>query len=83
MRRTFTVLLGLRDRPQLHAPDSDPFRALSVWAKSNRASLFMRVKSWEIIADNLSKNGWSYGCVSKIVLTIWPDFSRLGVAKRI
>lgn len=34
MRRKFTVLLGLRDRPQLHAPDSDPFRALAVWAKS-------------------------------------------------
>jgi hypothetical protein len=25
----------------------------------NRASFFVRVKSWEIIADNLSKAGWS------------------------
>ena len=31
---TFTVLLGLRDRPQLDTLDSDPFRALLVWAKS-------------------------------------------------
>ena len=32
------------------------------------------VKSWEIIADNLSKAGWSWGCVSAIdsaVRTIW------------
>jgi hypothetical protein len=25
-----------------------------------------RVKYWEIIADNLSKAGWSWGCVSAI-----------------
>jgi hypothetical protein len=25
-----------------------------------------RVKNWEIIADNLSKAGWSWGCVSAI-----------------
>jgi len=24
----------------------------------NRASFFVRVKDWEIIADNLSKTGW-------------------------
>jgi hypothetical protein len=24
------------------------------------------VKNWEIIADNLSKAGWSWGCVSAI-----------------
>ena len=32
------------------------------------------VKDWEIIADNLSKAGWSWGCVSAIDLhgrTIW------------
>jgi hypothetical protein len=27
-------LLGLRDRPQLRAPDSDPFQVLPVWARS-------------------------------------------------
>jgi hypothetical protein len=25
-----------------------------------------RVKNWEIIADNLSKAGWSWGCVSTV-----------------
>ncbi len=25
-----------------------------------------RVQYWEIIADNLSKAGWSWGCVSAI-----------------
>jgi hypothetical protein len=25
-----------------------------------------RVKSWEIIADNLSKAGWSWGCLSAV-----------------
>ena len=32
------------------------------------------VKAWEIIADNLSKAGWSWGCVSAIDRerrTIW------------
>jgi len=24
------------------------------------------VKYWEIIADNLSKTGWSWGCVSAL-----------------
>ena len=32
------------------------------------------MKSWEIIADNLSKAGWSWGCVSAVDSegrTIW------------
>jgi hypothetical protein len=32
------------------------------------------VKDWEIIADNLSKAGWSWGCVSALDAngrTIW------------
>jgi hypothetical protein len=32
------------------------------------------VNNWEIIADNLSKAGWSWGCVSALDLegrTIW------------
>jgi hypothetical protein len=40
----------------------------------NRASLFLHVKSWEIIADNLSKAGWSWGCLSAVDSqgrTIW------------
>jgi hypothetical protein len=34
----------------------------------------VRVKNWEIIADNLKKNGWSWACVSAIdskERTIW------------
>src|SRR6266576_482337 len=34
----------------------------------------LRVKCWEIIADNLSKAGWSWGCVSALDVqgrTIW------------
>jgi hypothetical protein len=34
----------------------------------------LRVKYWEIVADNLSKGGWSWGCVSAVDTqgrTIW------------
>jgi hypothetical protein len=33
-----------------------------------------RLKHWEIIAGNLSKTGWNWGCVSAVdaeVRTIW------------
>ena len=30
----------------------------------DKLSDIVRVKYWEIIADNLSKAGWSWGCVS-------------------
>ena len=33
-----------------------------------------KMKYWEIIADNLSKDGWSWGCVSAVDSdggTIW------------
>jgi hypothetical protein len=36
--------------------------------------VLLRVKSWGIIADNLSKAGWSWGCVSAVDSngrTIW------------
>jgi hypothetical protein len=35
---------------------------------------FVGVKDWEIIADNLSETGWSWGCVSALDShgqTIW------------
>jgi len=38
------------------------------------ATLDGKMKYWEIIADNLSKAGWSWGCVSAIDSngrTIW------------
>jgi hypothetical protein len=43
-----------------------------VWsAKKDRIH---RVKYWEIIADNLKRAGWSWGCVSAVTSegqTIW------------
>jgi hypothetical protein len=43
------------------------------------------VKYWEIIADNLSKAGWSWGCVSAIAFngrTIWIADAHRGDGKR-
>jgi hypothetical protein len=39
-----------------------------------KRSRIQRVKYWEIIADNLSKAGWSWGCLSAVDRdgrTIW------------
>jgi hypothetical protein len=35
-------------------------------SEQGRAQFQPRMKSWEIIADNLSKAGWSWGCVSAV-----------------
>jgi hypothetical protein len=46
--------------------------AYALWRAKEAQSA--RVKSWEIIADNLSKAGWSWGCVSAVGRegrTIW------------
>jgi len=43
------------------------------------------VKQWEIIADNLSKAGWSWGCVSALDRegrTIWITDAHRGEGKR-
>jgi hypothetical protein len=43
------------------------------------------MKSWEIIAENLSKAGWSWGCVSAIDAngrTIWIADAHRGDGKR-
>jgi hypothetical protein len=43
------------------------------------------MKYWEIIADNLSKRGWSWGCVSAIACngrTIWIADAHRGDGKR-
>jgi len=43
------------------------------------------MKHWEIIADNLSKCGWSWGCVSAVDLngrTIWIAGAHRGDGKR-
>ena len=45
----------------------------------------LRVKSWEIIADNLSKAGWSLGWVSAVDSngrTIWIADAHRGDGKR-
>jgi hypothetical protein len=45
----------------------------------------VRVKSWEIIADNLSKAEWSWGCVSALDSngrTIWIAYAHRGDGKR-
>jgi hypothetical protein len=45
---------------------------IAVWRAKDAQST--RVKYWEIIADDLSKAGWSLGCVSAIDSngrTIW------------
>jgi hypothetical protein len=43
------------------------------------------VKFWEIVADNLKKGGWSWGCVSAIDpngRTIWIADAHRGDGKR-
>jgi hypothetical protein len=43
------------------------------------------VKSWEIIADNLNKAGWSWGCVSALDRegrTIWVADAHRGDGQR-
>ena len=45
----------------------------------------MELKYWEIIADNLSKAGWSWGCVSAVDLngqTIFVVDAHRGDGKR-
>jgi hypothetical protein len=41
-------------------------RSARILRKSDRFLSFHRVKYWEIIADNLSKSGWSWGCVATV-----------------
>ena len=43
------------------------------------------MKNWEVIADNLSKAGWSWGCVSTVDSqgrTIWIADAHQGDEKR-
>jgi hypothetical protein len=46
----------------------------SFWRLESKRATIRRVKYWEIIADHLSKAGWSYGCVAAVDCegrTIW------------
>ena len=50
-----------------------------------RSNVRVFVKYWELIADNLSKAGWSWGCVSAIDSsgrTIWIADAHRGDGKR-
>jgi hypothetical protein len=50
------------------------------------ATLNRTIKYWEIIADNFSKSGWSWGCVSAIDSsgrTIWIADAPRGDGKRL
>jgi hypothetical protein len=52
--------------------------------KSKKGTIH-RVKYWEIIADNLSKAGWSWGCVAAVDAegrTIWIADAHRGDGKR-
>src|SRR5262249_50864093 len=44
----------------------DVMRAKNRCGRSAKAGKLRRMKHWEIIADNLSKAGWSWGCVSAL-----------------
>jgi hypothetical protein len=51
----------------------------------SRASLFVRVKHWKIIADNLHKAGWRLGWVSAVDCegrTIWIVDAHRGDGRR-
>jgi hypothetical protein len=37
---------------------------VQAWLGRVRNKAFIGVKHWEIMADNLSRAGWSWGCVS-------------------
>jgi len=56
---------------RLIAPRSYHF-VVAVWRTKEAQSV--KARHWEIIADNLSKAGWSWGCISAIDCngrTIW------------
>jgi hypothetical protein len=42
-----------------------PHCKLALWLQTD-FDIIGRVKYWEIIADNLSKAGWSWGCVATV-----------------
>jgi hypothetical protein len=61
---------NLEPRPR-HCPF---YISLSLPCVEQKRQIQPPVKYWEIIADNLSKAGWSWGCVSAIDFngrTIW------------
>src|SRR6059058_694244 len=69
-------------------PNYPAFRKRNSMAVSpyvSRTRAHTRVKYWEIIADNLSRAGWSWGCVSAVDSegrTIWIADAHRGDGKR-
>src|ERR1700757_246901 len=64
----------------LHSGPVQYHFVVAVWRAKKRES--GRVKYWEIIADNLSKAGWSWGCVSAVDSqgrTIWIGDAHRGI----
>jgi hypothetical protein len=56
---------------------------VAVW--SEKEAEWRHVKYWETIADNLSKAGWNWGCVSALDAngrTIWIADAHRGDGKR-
>jgi hypothetical protein len=56
---------------------------IAVWRAKEAESA--RVKYWEIIADNLSKAGWSWGCIAAVDSegrTIWIVDAHRDTGKR-
>ena len=63
--------------------DTQPEKIIVLW--SAKVAESARVKSWEVIADNLSKAGWSWGCGSALDCngrTMWIADARRGDGKR-
>jgi hypothetical protein len=48
------------------ASGSGSYHFCDCCVKNKRGRIPARVKYWEIIADNLSEAGWSWGCVSGV-----------------
>jgi hypothetical protein len=59
-------LLPCRDRIVRYSDESKVFRPFGGSLGGAKEAQSHRVRYWEIIADNLSKAGWSWGCVSAI-----------------
>src|SRR5437899_304254 len=79
-REIHFIRRGLLNRNEPYRPDL--FRSCCVESKNGTIH---RVRYWEIIADNLSQAGWSWGCVSAVDSegrTIWIADAHRGDGKR-
>ena len=81
--RTLDALLCMQIKSCLPFSNSNPqFKATDIIMSAIARN---RMKNWEVIADNLSRVGWSWGCVSAIDSggrTIWIADAHRGDGKR-